>query len=232
MRLDRFICKNTDRSHRDTRLDIARGRVRLDGVTVTDPTYPVGRFTRVDLGDLRLQDQSSHYLMLNKPAGYLSATRDPDHPTVMEFIPQSLRPLLHIGGRLDLATSGLLILTNDGLWSRLLTDPQAKKPKVYKVRTSRPIASDTAIRFSSGIQLVREGLTTSPANFERLGPFEARLTIYEGRYHQVKRMFAAVGNRVAALHRERMGEIRLDPALQPGECRELTSTEIASVIST
>ena len=167
--------------------------------------------------------------MLHKPVGYLSATSDPQHPTVMQLIPSPLREQLHIGGRLDRSSSGLLILTNDGLWSRRLTEPRIKLPKTYRVTTLRPISPETAERFAEGIYMTTEQLTTSPAQLQQLAPCEARLTIYEGRYHQVKRMFHAVGNQVVSLHRESMGAIVLDPALAAGEYRTLTTAEVASV---
>lgn len=229
MRLDRFLNKHTETSHKAARRQIAGGRVRLDGVVVRDPTAHVGRFTTVESDGIVLQQRPAHYLMLHKPVGYLSATSDPQHPTVLDLIAPELRPLLHIGGRLDRSTSGLILLTNDGQWSRHLTEPRKKIPKVYHVHTQQPISAETAQRFERGIHLAYEDLTTSPAMLEQIGPCEARLTIYEGRYHQVKRMFAAVGNRVAALHREQMGDIRLDPGLRPGECRALDPGEIATV---
>jgi len=229
MRLDKFICKHTPYSHQRSRLLIAAGRVRVADRVVTDPRVWVDRFVDVCLDDQQLQGRTAHYLMLHKPPGYLSATEDPQHPTVLELLPQALHPQLHIGGRLDRSTSGLLILTNDGLWSRRLTEPGKKVPKVYRVRTSEPIAGHAEALFAQGIYFAYEDLTTSPAALERLGECEARLTIYEGRYHQVKRMFARVGNRVVALHRERMGKIELDAALAPGEYRALTEAEIASV---
>lgn len=229
MRLDKFICKHTPYSHRHSRLLIAAGRVRVGEQVVTDGKQWVDRFVDIWLDDTRLQGCPAHYLMLHKPPGYLSATEDPQHPTVMELLPERLHPYLHIGGRLDRSTSGLLILTNDGLWSRRLTEPGRKTPKVYRVTTAYPIAPDTEQRFAEGIYLAYENLTTSPARLELLAPCEVRLTIYEGRYHQVKRMFAQVGNRVVGLHRESMGEIELDSSLAPGEYRGLTEAEIASV---
>ncbi|MBV1790101.1 pseudouridine synthase [Marinobacterium sp. D7] len=229
MRLDKFICKHTPYSHQRSRWLIANGRVRVAGRVVRDSRAWVDRFVSVWLDDEQLQGRPAHYLMLNKPRGYLSATEDPQHPTVLELLPRELHPELHIGGRLDRSTSGLLILTNDGLWSRRLTEPKQKVPKVYRVVTLEPITPETAQRFAEGIYLAYEGLTTSPAQLQLLGEREARLTIYEGRYHQVKRMFAQVGNRVTALHRESMGGIALDPLLSPGEYRTLTEAEIASV---
>ncbi len=229
MRLDRFIAKHTCHSHQGARLLIAAGRVEVAGMVARDSRQEIDRFVAVALDGVMLQQRAAHYLMLHKPVGYLSATSDPVHRTVMELLPVSLRPLLHIGGRLDRSTSGLLLLTNDGLWSRRITAPQIKTPKVYLVVTALPITDEAIARFAQGMHFDFEGINLAPAQLQRLGECQGRLTIYEGRYHQVKRMFHAVGNLVTSLHRERMGQIELDAALTPGDYRVLTPEEIASV---
>jgi 16S rRNA pseudouridine516 synthase len=226
MRLDRFICKHTEHGHQQAKRLVASGRVSVNGEVVTNLRAEIDRFMCVELDGRRLQQQQSHYLMLNKPTGYLSATSDPQHPTVLELVPPELRTNLHLAGRLDRATTGLLLLTNDGLWSRRITAPEQKIPKVYHVTTAEPIHPDAEACFAAGVWLAREGIFTSPAQLERISPCEAHLTIYEGRHHQVKRMFAAIGNAVTALHRESMGSIRLDPDLAPGQYRPLTATEL------
>lgn len=231
MRLDRFICKHTEHSHQTSRRLIASGRVTVDGQRLTDPRHSINAFSTIELDGQLLQQQQAHYLMLYKPAGYLSATSDPEHTTVLELLPTALRPELHIAGRLDRATTGLLLLTNDGSWSRQITAPEQKIPKVYEVTTAEPISPEAEARFHEGIWLAREGVMTSAAQLQRLSDCGCRLTIYEGRHHQVKRMFAAIGNEVIALHRESMGQIRLDEGLQPGEFRELTEAERLSVLA-
>lgn len=229
MKLDRFISNNTPHSRQAARLLIASGRVTVADERVCDPRFEVDQFVAIRLDNTLLQYRPALFFMLHKPVGYLSATRDPQHPTVLELFPAELREELHIGGRLDRGSSGLLILTNDGSWSRRLTEPRVKLPKTYRVTTLRPISCDTAERFAAGIYMTTEQLTTSPAQLEQLAECECRLTIYEGRYHQIKRMFHAVGNQVVSLHRESMGAIQLDPQLQPGQYRALTAAEIASV---
>jgi len=229
MRLDRFICKHTEYGHQQAKRLIAGGQVKVNGLAITDLRAEIDRFMCVELDGRRLQHQQALYLMLNKPAGYLSATSDPQHPTVLELLPAELRTDLHLAGRLDRATTGLLLLTNDGRWSRRITAPEQKIPKVYRVTTAEPINPEAEARFAAGIWLAREGVFTTPARLERLSVREARLTIYEGRHHQVKRMFAAIGNAVTALHRESMGSIRLDPDLAPGQYRHLKTTELKCV---
>ena len=226
MRLDRFLYHHTEYGRKEIRRLLASGRVRVEGDVEKDTQRDISDFTQVHLDGKLLREDTACYIMLNKPAGYLSATTDPEHPTVMELIdvPQTL----HIAGRLDRATTGLLILTNDGKWSRALTEPKENVPKVYVVEVEKPITEETSAQFSAGIYFAYEDLTTVPADLEILNDRKVKLTIYEGRYHQVKRMFHAVGNRVTSLHRESMGGIFLDSELQPGEYRELTEKEIHS----
>lgn len=230
MKLSRILSNQNGVSRKQANRLIAAGLATVNGQVCTDAATEVDRFASVVVEGKTLQaGEPAIYLMLNKPAGYLSATEDDEHPTVMELLAPDLRPGLHIAGRLDRASTGLLILTNDGLWSRRLTEPRIKLPKVYRVSTAYPISPETAQRFAEGIWFNYEQLRTSPARLESLAATEARLTIYEGRYHQVKRMFHAVGNRVTALHREQMGAIRLDATLPPGAYRPLSRQETAGV---
>lgn len=227
MKLSRILSNLNGVSRRQANFLIASGSVVVNGVVCREPAAEVDRFSSVRVDNEIIQaGEHQLYLMLNKPPGFLSATADDIHQTVMDLIDPDLRPDLHIAGRLDRSSTGLLILTNDGRWSRQLTEPRIKIPKVYRVSTAYPISPETPERFAEGIWFEFEQLTTSPAHLDLLGPCKARVTIYEGRYHQVKRMFHAVGNRVTDLHRERMGNIRLDDTLAAGEYRPLTAEEI------
>ncbi|MGC8120249.1 pseudouridine synthase [Marinobacter sp. VGCF2001] len=230
MKLSRILSNQNGVSRRHARHLLAAGEVQVDGTTCHDGSREVSRFQQVCVGSTIVQQAApAYYLMLHKPAGYLSATVDNQHPTVLELLPASLRPHLHIGGRLDRATTGLLILSSDGRWSRQLTLPGTKIPKTYKVTTALPITPEVRQRFQEGIWFAFEQLSTSPAELDILGTHEARITIYEGRYHQVKRMFHAVGNCVTSLHRESMGCLKLDPTLEPGCYRHLRPEEVSSV---
>lgn len=230
MKLSRILSNENGISRRHANELLASGRVRVDGEVCRVGEREVTRFQQVCIDHTIIQAATpAYYLMLHKPEGYLSATVDDQHPTVLELIEPALRPHLHIGGRLDRASTGLLILSNDGLWSRRLTEPAIKLPKVYRVTTAEPIAPEAGKRFEQGIWFAFEQMTTSPAHLEPLGPREARVTIYEGRYHQVKRMFHAVGNRVTSLHRESMGPLRLDPTLAVGHYRPLSEQEVSSI---
>ncbi|MBD9424065.1 pseudouridine synthase [Pseudomonas sp. PDM15] len=230
MRLDRFLSNLPRFNRADARLLLAAGRLRVDGAVVRDARFEVREFSRIELDDELLQaGKPARYFMLNKPAGVVSATEHAEHRTVLDLLDEPDKHELHIGGRLDLTTTGLLIVTNDGLWSRRLTEPRSRLGKVYRVRTEQPITADYIEVFAQGLYFAYENLTTLPAELEILGSHEALLTLHEGRYHQVKRMFGHFQNKVIGLHRERMGPLQLDPQLAPGQYRPLSATEIALV---
>jgi 16S rRNA pseudouridine516 synthase len=227
MRLDRYITHHTGRSQKEVLRLLSAGVVRVRGEVEKGNRSEVDRFTEVSVGGEVLPFEEALYFMLNKPAGYLSATSDPEHPTVMELIDHPQRDELHLAGRLDRASTGLLLLTNNGRWSKHVTEPGSGVGKTYLVETAEDISEETARQFAEGIYFAYEDLTTQPANLEVLSTREARLTIREGRYHQVKRMFHAVGNRVTALHRESIGSLVLEAGLAVGEARRLTEDEVA-----
>ena len=230
MRLDRFISNFARFNRQDSRLLISSGRLRLNGCVTFNATADVRPFDRIELDDELLQaGYSAQYWMMHKPIGVVSATCHEHHRTVLDLLDIEDKSQLHLAGRLDLNTSGLMLITNDGTWSRRITQPQQRKAKVYLVTTEEPITDAYATAFEKGLYLAYENLTTLPAYLEQLSSHQARLTLFEGRYHQVKRMFGHFRNKVVALHRERMGEIVLDPALAPGQYRALSAEEIASV---
>ena len=227
MRVDRFLSNLPRFNRKQVRLLLVEKRVRVDGKIVSDPHTEVLEFSRVEVDQEVLQlGKPARYFMLHKPPGCVSATRDPEHPTVLDLFDEPDKEDLHIAGRLDFNTTGLMLITNDGSWSRRLTQPQTKLPKVYYVETEQDIGPEYALKFSEGLYFAFEDLTTLPAEMALLGPKSARLSIVEGRYHQVKRMFGHFDNKVLRLHRERMGPLVLDDALKPGEYRALRTEEI------
>ena len=230
MRVDRFLSNLPRFNRQQVRLLLAERRVRVDGVPVSDPRHEVREFSRVCVDDEVLQTgKAARYFMLHKPPGCVSATSDPQHPTVLDWLDEPDKDELHIAGRLDFNTTGLLLITNDGQWSRRLTQPTTKLPKVYLVESEQPIVPEYAATFAAGVYFAFEDLTTQPAELELLAPRLARLSIIEGRYHQVKRMFGHFNNKVLRLHRERMGPLALDDALAPGEYRALRADEVRQV---
>ncbi len=228
MRLDRFLSNLPRFNRQDARQLISQGRIRLDGLECRDAQAEVREFSRVQLDDELLQaGKAARYFMLHKPAGVVSATRHPEHRTVLDLLDEPDKDDLHLAGRLDLNTSGLLLISNDGLWTRRLTLPGSKQPKVYRVQTEQPITDEYIEVFARGLYFAYEDLTTLPAELEILDSHSARLTLHEGRYHQVKRMFGHFQNKVIGLHRERIGPLDLGD-LPLGHYRALSAEEIAA----
>ena len=230
MRIDRFLSNLPCFNRQQVRLLLVERRIRVDGQVVNDPHFDVREFSRVECDGQVLQaGKPARYFMLHKPQGCVSATRDPEHATVLDLIHEPDKDTLHIAGRLDFNTTGLMLITNDGSWSRRLTQPQTKLPKIYYIETEQPITPEYVQVFAQGLYFAFEDLTTLPATLELLTATSARLGIVEGRYHQVKRMFGHFNNKVLRLHREQMGPLALDNDLEPGQYRALSDAEIASV---
>jgi 16S rRNA pseudouridine516 synthase len=210
---------------------VKRHRVtRRDGSIVRDGD----RFEHDDLlvDGAPLDPPPGTVIMLHKPAGYVCSTRD-DSRLIYELLPPRFlnrSPLMAPVGRLDRDTSGLLLITDDGKINHRLTSPRAHLPKVYEARLASDLRGDEGALFESGT-LMLDGETTplTPATLEVLGPRSARVTLTEGRYHQVRRMFAAAGNRVEALHRESIGGLTLGN-LDAGAWRVLTHDEVAALL--
>ncbi|ENM2866512.1 16S rRNA pseudouridine(516) synthase RsuA [Citrobacter koseri] len=230
MRLDKFIAQQLGVSRAIAGREIRSNRVIVDGEIIRNAAFKLLPEHNVEYdGNTLVQQNGPRYFMLNKPQGYVCSTDDPDHPTVLYFLDEPVAYKLHAAGRLDIDTTGLVLMTDDGQWSHRITSPRHHCEKTYLVTLELPVAADTAEQFAKGVQLHNEKDLTKPAVLEVITPTQMRLTISEGRYHQVKRMFAAVGNHVVELHRERIGAIVLDDDLEPGEYRPLTEEEIASV---
>ena len=229
MRLDKYISNTTDYSRKEVKRLLKAGAVAVAGETVSDPSLNIDTEEQVTLDGIPLQRPGPRYFMLHKPRGYICATKDGEHPIVLDLVDEPNRDRLQIAGRLDIDTTGLVLLTDDGQWNHAITSPNRKCAKIYYVHTADHIPDQTVDQFARGVMLEGERLRTKPAVLEKLFANEARLTITEGRYHQVKRMFAAVGNRVEELHREAIGDIVLDETLEEGEYRPLTRAEIDSI---
>jgi len=230
MRLDKFLSQQLGVSRALVLRELRNKRVTVDGEIVKTGAMKISPEQVVAFdGNVLDQITGPRYFMLNKPQGYVCSTDDPDHPTVLYFLEEPVAYKLHAAGRLDIDTTGLVLMTDDGQWSHRITSPRHQCEKTYLVTLENPLADDTAAQFEAGVQLHNEDSLTKPAQLEQVDERVVRLTISEGRYHQVKRMFAAVGNHVVALHRERIGGIVMDKDLEPGQYRPLTEQEIASV---
>nr|WP_101759214.1 16S rRNA pseudouridine(516) synthase RsuA [Oceanicoccus sp. KOV_DT_Chl] len=229
MRLDKYLASVTDYSRAEAKRLLKQKRVTVEGKVVTDPTAAVSEVALVAIDGENLRSVSNRYFMLHKPQGYISATKDRTHITVLELLEEDNIDQLHIAGRLDIDTTGLLLISDDGVWSHRVTSPRKDCKKTYWLETFDPISPEQIEKIEQGIKLDSEKKPTLPATLELLDDHTARLTISEGKYHQVKRMFAAIGNHVERLHRERIGAILLDQALSEGEYRALTVEEVASI---
>jgi len=228
MRLDKFIGNNTELSRTQIHIAIKQGLILVNEIAVSKTNARINDDDKVIFDGQLIEARKARYLMLHKPAGYVSANTDSEHPTVLDLIDVPFKSELQIVGRLDADTTGLLLLTDDGQWNHKVTSPKHMHTKSYIVTTVDPIPSSAKAIFEQGVLLKGESKITLPAELTLIESHKARLSICEGKYHQVKRMFAAIGNHVIALHRERIGEIYLDNNLLPGKCRALTADEIAS----
>lgn len=225
MRLDRYISAITGLSRRDVKAALARGRVRVDGASVHDAAQQLDEHSaRVELDGRLLEYRRHMHVMLNKPAGVLTATEDRTQPTVLDLLPEQLRVRgITPVGRLDKDTTGLLLLTTDGQLAHRLISPRHHVDKVYMARVDGALDESDVRAFAQG--MVLSDFTALPAELAIVRPDLARVTLGEGKYHQVKRMFAARGKPVLELKRVRMGAIALDERLAPGESRELSADE-------
>jgi len=250
MRLDKFICKSTELTRNEAKKLLKSGEVRVNGEIAKNAAMQVHENNTITIDDQVLTARTSRYFMLHKMVDSICSNVDEVYPSVLNFIDVDKAFDLHIAGRLDADTTGLVLITDDGRWSHNVISPKKDCQKTYRVWLRNAIVDNQATElielFNQGIQLQGEAALTRPAKLELVythGDYnteesidgvdmsekstsEVLLTITEGKYHQVKRMFAAVGNRVVGLHREKIGGIELGE-LALGEWRALTEDEIA-----
>lgn len=232
IRLDKFLADAKLGTRSEVRQLLKKGLITLNGEIVKKPDLKVDPASdRVLFDGKEIFSKKDVYFMLNKPAGVVSATEDRREKTVLDlFSPEDRQRDLFPVGRLDKDTVGLLLITNDGALSHRLLSPRRHVDKTYLVHLDRPIPSDAGKRMEEGLDIGDEK-TTLPAHLEVLSETTARITIREGRFHQIKRMFHAVGCEVIYLKRLSMGSLSLDPALEEGCYRRLTPEEINRITS-
>lgn len=227
IRLDKLLSESGAATRSEARSFIKQGKVFVDG-------HPVKSFdmkldpalATVTVDGRVLSYQKFRYVMMNKPAGVISATEDSAQETAVGLLPPVLqRQGLFPAGRLDKDTTGLLILTNDGDFAHRLMSPRHKLEKVYLARVDKEIEKEDIEAFLSGITLA-DGTQCLPARLEAAGEDLCRVSICEGKYHQVKRMLASRGKKVLSLHRLSVGPLCLDETLSPGQFRELSQDEL------
>lgn len=224
MRLDKFVCKSTDLTRTEAVEKIQSGVVSVNGTPIQDEAKQVHESNCITLNSSILVARPFRYIMLHKPADTICSNIDEVYPSLFKYLDIDNSSELHIAGRLDADITGMVLITDDGRWSYHITRPTTLCTKVYRVGLSRPINDNAAEQFKQGVQLQGESQLTHPAELVVLHPKEVLLTITQGKFHQVKRMFAAVGNRVVSLHREAIGGVCLDVEVK--QWRYLSDVEI------
>lgn len=228
MRLDKFLAHATELSRELARRALRGKRVTVNDEVVKSASLTITAEDTVMLDDEVVEIRGPRYFMLYKPEGYVCATTDGDYPTVLDLMGFDGDDL-SIAGRLDKDTTGLVLLSDDGQWLHSIISPRRECMKTYVAELDAPIDDAMVQRFSDGFTLRNEVKPTKPATLKPIADHHVQVSIGEGRYHQVKRMFAACGRHVKTLHRVKVGNIELDVSLAPGEYRALTQAEIEDV---
>lgn len=235
IRLDKFLSEMGAGTRQEVKQYIRKGRVEVDGEVIKRPEEKVDETkAAVTLDGERIGYASYVYYMLNKPAGVVSATEDKKEKTVIDLIAEQKRKDLFPVGRLDKDTVGLLLITNDGALAHRLLSPKHHVDKCYYAKVQGKVTQEDVQQFARGVDIgtMEKPEITMPGNLEIVKSdeiSEIRLTIQEGKFHQVKRMFQAVGKEVIYLKRERMGSLCLDESLGEGEYRMLTEEELENL---
>ncbi len=225
-RIDKIIASQGQYSRKEVKALIAKGRIAVDGRVVSSSSEKADPLTtRISIDGKALAFKRNLYLMLHKPKGYVSATEDRDHPTVLELVPREYRGRnLFPAGRLDRDTTGLMIITDDGALAHNILAPKKHVPKLYHVELDIPVTEEMRLGFSEGVML-NDGVSKA-ADLIKTGEKTAEVTLREGRYHQIKRMFGCFGAEVVELKRLGMGRLTLPEDLAEGEYREMSEEEL------
>ena len=226
-RIDKIIASQGQYSRKEVKALIAKRCIAVDGRIVSSSSEKADPMTMLLTVDGKpLEFKRNLYLVLNKPKGYVSATEDREHPTVLELVPQEYRGRdLFPAGRLDRDTTGLMIITDDGVLAHNILAPKKHVPKRYHVELDIPVTEEMRLGFSEGVML-NDGVCKA-ADLIKTGEKTAEVTLREGRYHQIKRMFGCFGAEVVELKRFGMGRLTLPEDLAEGECREMSEEELA-----
>lgn len=229
LRLDRWLVTLGVGSRSEVQKLVKKGGVQVNHTPVRDPGQQVDETAAVlTVSGQPLDGRLTRHVMLHKPAGLLTAARDRKQPTVMDLLPEVYSAIGCMPvGRLDKDTTGLLLLTTDGELNHRLLSPGRHVDKTYLAQVDGPLDESHVAAFAAGLHL--SDFDAQPALLEIVGPQTGRVTVHEGKFHQIKRMFSAVGREVTQLHRETFGSLRLDPALPEGEWRELTDAELTAL---
>ncbi|WP_073201335.1 pseudouridine synthase [Gracilibacillus kekensis] len=230
MRLDKFLANMGYGSRKDVKALIKNKRITVNDEIIRKSDIKIDRYQdQIKCDDHIITYQEFIYIMLHKPSGYLSATEDNKQKTVLDLIKKKDKILDPFPvGRLDKDTEGLLLLTNDGQLAHELLSPKKHVDKKYIATVAEKVTESDVKRFSEGVVL-DDGYLTKPAQLSVIGEYRVQIIITEGKYHQIKRMFEAIGNKVLYLKRISMGSLTLDRDLDKGKYRELTKEEITQL---
>ena len=228
-RIDKIIATQTNYSRKEVKKLILQKRVMVNGKIISKSDIKVDENNdKIEIDGNKINVKKYIYLILNKPKGYISATEDPKMPTILDLVPeQYLHRNLFPAGRLDKDTTGLMLITDDGEFAHNILAPKKHIKKVYKVEIDIPINEIMINEFENGVTL-NDGICKT-AGLEKLDTYIGKVTLTEGRYHQIKRMFGCFGAKVVNLERIAMGNFKLPNDLKQGECRELTEKEIEEI---
>lgn len=228
MRLDKFLANAGIGSRKEVSKLIKDKQVKVEDEIINKPNHKVSYDSHIAVNDEQVILEEYIYLMLNKPKGVISSTEDGPTQTVMELIDHPQIDELFPVGRLDKDTTGLLIISNDGKLSHSLLSPRNKIGKTYEVTLKKDVTDEDIVKLEAGIPL--KDFTSSPAIAKKIEGRKVELTIYEGKFHQVKRMFIYLNNEVMELKRIKFGDLSLDELLEEGESRYLTDEEVNNLI--
>jgi 16S rRNA pseudouridine516 synthase len=230
MRLDKYIASVTDYSRTEVKRLLKQGEITINDCIVSNPAQHIKETQDIVCLDGNVLTQlAPRYFMLNKPKNTVCATEDSEHPTVIDLLNEPNSHQLQIAGRLDKDTTGLVLITDNGQWNHQITAPNKQHFKTYRVTLAEALSDHAIQQLIQGILLKNEKRPTLPAKIVLINDTQIELSIQEGKYHQIKRMMAAVGGHVVELHRQQIAHIILDSSLALGEYRPLTLTEIALV---
>lgn len=229
-RLDKLLSLYYSVSRTDAKKLMKKHCIRINGETVKSPDIKVDEINdSVTVDGEKIHFKKHIYIMMNKPKGIISASNDKKATTVIDLLPEKFRrDGLFPAGRLDGDTTGFVLITDDGNFAHRILSPKNHIEKTYHALLEHPLSQEDISRFLSGIEL-KDGTLCLEAKVRMLRGNTAEVIIHEGKYHQVKRMFAALGNRVVELKRVKMGALSLDKSLNEGECRELTDKELMMI---
>jgi len=231
IRIDKFLADRTSYSRSDVRTLLKNGAVSADGRIISDAKQKINPDTQeITLYNKKIHGGSLLYIIANKPEGYICATEDRHHKTVLELLPEELRHKdLFPAGRLDIDTTGLVLLTNDGQLAHQMLSPKHHVPKYYLVTLARNFQENYIQKLSDKL-ILSDGTQCLSAQVHQIDHTHCIICLHEGKYHEVKRMFASLGNHVQHLHRVAVGNLLLPPDLPSGACMEIFHKDIAELL--